>query len=691
MRKKSTTFKSMVFDDDRLKRRISPRAYYELRHRRDFDCSLSLSTLTQIATAMKNWAIAKGATHYTHWFQPLNGATAQKRNSFLSPSKSGAIFELSAKELIKGESDASSFPSGGLRSTFEARGYTAWDPSSYAFVKDETLYIPTAFCSYTGDALDKKTPLLRSMEALSKEGARLLSVLGKRTSRVRVNVGAEQEYFLLDSALYAKRKDLFYTGRTLFGAPSPKGQELAEHYFGAIKPRVAEYMKELDEELSRLGILAKTEHNESAPSQYELAPLYADANVSADQNQLIVETMKAVAAKHGLTCVFHEKPFDGVNGSGKHNNWSLSDDSGNLFEQGESPKDNARFLLMLCAVICAVDEHQDLLRASIASASNDLRLGANEAPPTTISIFLGDELTGILQAVADGRTYSRRAKCEVQIGASVLPKFAMDASDRNRTSPIAFTGNKFEFRMLGSSQALADVNLVLNAVIAEQFKRFANELENASDVADGISTIIKNSMRRHGKIIFNGNCYSPEWQSEARLRGLLSFPSTPDVLPCLTAEKNLRFFKEYGIFSEAELRSRQEIYFNDYCRTVKLEAATMLDVARTDIIPAIIGYKNELLDVALKCQALNRSSDVENGIYARLSLKLERIEQALRALDDTAREVEKISPLAEKSKAYCNRVLPKMQALRASCDDAEADLPTSRRPFPSYGELLYCE
>ena len=567
----SDLYGSMVFDDRIMSKRLPQNVYREFKRCCALDLPLSRETANVIANEMKEWAVEKGVTHFTHWFQPLTGITAEKHDSFISPTKDGGVLmELSGKELIKGEPDASSFPSGGLRSTFEARGYTAWDPTSYAFIKDGILCIPTAFCSYNGHALDKKTPLLRSMEEISKQGVRLLSILGKKAERINVSVGPEQEYFLVDTALYEKRKDLFYTGRTLFGARPPKGQELSDHYFGAIKPRVVKYMKELDEELWKLGILAKTKHNEVAPGQHEFAPIYTTVNIATDQNQLTMEIMKKVASKHNMTCLLHEKPFAGVNGSGKHNNWSLSTDTGvNLFDPGKSPQDNAQFLLILCAVIAAVDKHQDLLRISVANASNDHRLGANEAPPAIVSMYLGDEITGILQAIADGRTYSRRAKCEVEIGVHVLPKFSMDSADRNRTSPFAFTGNKFEFRMPGSSQSIASVNMILNTIMAEEFAEMADELEKTSDVNQGITAIIKRVMTEHGRIIFNGNNYSKEWEDEAKKRGLLNLKSTPDALPYLTSKENVELFHKMHVLSEAELRSRQEIYVQNYCATSK--------------------------------------------------------------------------------------------------------------------------
>ena len=610
----------MVFDDKTMQEWLPKEIYRELKRCIASDLPLDLDTANVIANAMKEWAVDKGVTHFTHWFQPLTGITAEKHDSFITPAKGGGVLmEFSGKELIKGEPDASSFPSGGLRTTFEARGYTAWDPTSPAFIKDGILCIPTAFCSYNGESLDKKTPLLRSMEVLNKHGLRLLKLFGRKTERLSAMVGPEQEYFLVDTSVFEKRKDLFFTGRTLFGARPTKGQELNDHYFGAIKPRVVAYMKELDEELWKLGILAKTKHNEVAPGQHELAPIYTTVNVAVDQNQLTMETMKKVAAKHGMTCLLHEKPFNYLNGSGKHNNWSLSTNFGhNLFNPGKSPEDNAQFLLMLAAIIAAVDTHQDLLRISVAHASNDHRLGANEAPPAIISMYLGEELTGILQAIADGRTYSKRAKCDVQIGVHVLPTFAMDSADRNRTSPFAFTGNKFEFRMPGSSQSIADVNVVLNTIMAEQFKLFADELEKATDFNEGIAEIIRRVMHEHGRILFNGNNYSKDWENEAKRRGLLNLKTTIDALERLCDEKNVKLFEDFGVLTEVELRSRQEIDVEKYCKEVSLEATTMLDIASKDIVPAVLLYKKDVSTAALNALQAGIPAEVEVALATRL-------------------------------------------------------------------------
>lgn len=687
----SDLYGSMVFDDRVMSKRLPQNVYREFKRCCALDLPLSRETANVIANEMKEWAVEKGVTHFTHWFQPLTGITAEKHDSFISPTKDGGVLmELSGKELIKGEPDASSFPSGGLRSTFEARGYTAWDPTSYAFIKDGILCIPTAFCSYNGHALDKKTPLLRSMEEISKQGVRLLSILGKKAERINVSVGPEQEYFLVDTALYEKRKDLFYTGRTLFGARPPKGQELSDHYFGAIKPRVVKYMKELDEELWKLGILAKTKHNEVAPGQHEFAPIYTTVNIATDQNQLTMEIMKKVASKHNMTCLLHEKPFAGVNGSGKHNNWSLSTDTGvNLFDPGKSPQDNAQFLLILCAVIAAVDKHQDLLRISVATASNDHRLGANEAPPAIVSMYLGDEITGILQAIADGRTYSRRAKCEVEIGVHVLPKFSMDSADRNRTSPFAFTGNKFEFRMPGSSQSIASVNMILNTIMAEEFAEMADELEKTSDVNQGITAIIKRAMTEHGRIIFNGNNYSKEWEDEAKKRGLLNLKSTPDALPYLTSKENVELFHKMHVLSEAELRSRQEIYVQNYCKLLNIEAMTTLDMATMDIIPAVIKYKGDVAKSANESLALGVEADEEKEIVKTLAALLATAKKNVERLRLALKTAHKKGENIEGAKCYHDDVLSAMDALRATCDEMELNTAKEYWPLPSYGDLLF--
>lgn len=687
----SELFGSMVFDDKAMKARLPEATYLELKNCCAHDLPLPLETANIIANAMKDWAVEKGVTHFTHWFQPMTGITAEKHDSFISPSKDGGvIMEFSGKELIKGEPDASSFPSGGLRATFEARGYTAWDPTSHAFIKDGILCIPTAFCSYNGDALDKKTPLLRSMEAVNRQGVRLLRLFGRKTERLDVTVGPEQEYFLVDTAAFEKRKDLFYTGRTLFGARPPKGQELDDHYFGAIKPRVVKYMKELDEELWKLGIFAKTKHNEVAPAQHELASIYTSVNVASDQNQLTMEIMKKVATKHGMTCILHEKPFAGVNGSGKHNNWSLCTNFGhNLFDPGKSPQDNAQFLLMMAAVIAAVDTHQDLLRISVASLGNDHRLGANEAPPAIVSMYLGDELTGILQAIADGRTYSRRAKCEVEIGVHVLPKFAMDTADRNRTSPFAFTGNKFEFRMPGSAQSIAGINVVLNTIMAEQFEKFADELENASDLNACITDIIKRVMKEHSRIIFNGNNYSDEWVHEAERRGLLNLRTTMDALPLFTQDKNIKLFTSQHVFSEIEMRSRQEILIENYCKLLNIEAMTMLDIANMEIIPAVIDYKKSVAKTALNSISAGISAQAEVDIANKLETLIITARDKVAILRDALDKAHTLGENIDGGRFFCDEVIPAMAALRAVCDEMEMNTAKSYWPMPSYGDLLF--
>lgn len=687
----SELYGSMVFDDKVMSKRLPKEIYRELKNCCANDLPLSLDVANVIANEMKEWAVEKGVTHFTHWFQPMTGITAEKHDSFICPTKSGdVIMELSGKELIKGEPDASSFPSGGLRSTFEARGYTAWDPTSHAFIKDGILCIPTAFCSYNGDALDKKTPLLRSMEAVNKQGVRLLRLFGRKTERLNATVGPEQEYFLIDTAIFEKRKDLFYTGRTLFGARPPKGQELEDHYFGAIKPRVVKYMKELDEELWKLGILAKTKHNEVAPAQHEFAPIFTTVSVASDQNQLTMEIMKKVAAKHGMTCLLHEKPFYGVNGSGKHNNWSLCTNFGhNLFEPGKSPEDNAQFLLILSAVIAAVDKHQDLLRIAVASAGNDHRLGANEAPPAIVSMYLGDELTGILQAIADGRNFSRRAQCEVKLGVHVLPQFAMDSSDRNRTSPFAFTGNKFEFRMPGSAQSIAGVNVVLNTIIAEQFMLFADELEKADDLKAGISAIIKRVMNEHGKIIFNGNNYSEDWVKEAERRGLLNLPSTIDALPYLTSEKNIALFESQNVFSRRELISREEVYVENYCRLINIEAMTMLDMANMEIIPSVLRYKGSLTETAKNSLAVGVDASNETEIANVLAKLIRTSRDCVADLQSALNKAHALGINIDGGKCYRNEVLPAMSALREVCDQMELHTAKSYWPFPNYGDILF--
>ena len=687
-------FGSMVFNESVMQSRLPKDTYKSLKKTLHTGVPLDLSIANVIATVMKEWAIEKGATHYTHWFQPMTGITAEKHDSFITPADDGAvIMEFSGKELIKGEPDASSFPSGGLRATFEARGYTAWDPTSYAFVKDKTLYIPTAFCSYGGEALDKKTPLLRSMEALNKQALRILRLFGRDDAkRVYTTVGAEQEYFLIDEKLYKRRKDLIYAGRTLFGAKPPKGQELEDHYFGTIKPRVKAFMAELDEELWKLGILAKTEHNEAAPAQHELAPIYTTTNIATDHNQLTMELMKKIASRHGLVCLLHEKPFAGVNGSGKHNNWSMCTDTGyNLLEPGKSPYENAQFLLFLCAVIKAVDEYQDLLRLSVASAGNDYRLGGNEAPPAIVSMFLGDELTEILEAIESKSSYSKREKVEMQIGVDVLPHFPKDTTDRNRTSPFAFTGNKFEFRMPGSTFSIAGPNMVLNTIVAEELSQFADLLEQASDFTAALNKLIRRTIREHKRIIFNGNNYTDEWVEEAERRGLLNLRTTPEALPLFAAEKNVRLFAKHCIFTETEIRSRMEILLDNYIKTIQIESLTMVELVKKEILPAIIAYTRELSAAALDKRSLSAEIDisVELDTVRRLSSLAACIKADAEKLESALVEVRTHSTAAEQASFCRATVFVAMQELRTVVDEAETLVSAKHWPFPTYGELLY--
>ena len=643
MKNISEYFGCLVFDDRVMKANLSAKVYQSLKKTIDEGAQLDISVANAVAAAMKDWAVANGATHYTHWFQPLTGITAEKHDSFISPSPDGGgvIMEFSGKELIQGEPDASSFPSGGLRATFEARGYTAWDPTSYAFIKGKTLCIPTAFCSYGGEALDKKTPLLRSMEALNKQALRILHLFGNDDVKcVRTSVGPEQEYFLIDKKMYDKRPDLRFTGRTLFGAKPSKGQEMDDHYFGVIKPRVAAYMEELNEELWKLGILAKTEHNEVAPAQHELAPIYSTTNIATDHNQLTMEIMQKVAAKHGLVCLLHEKPFAGVNGSGKHNNWSMATDAGvNLLSPGETPYENAQFLLFLCAVIKAVDDYQDLLRLSVATAGNDHRLGANEAPPAVVSIFLGDELNAVLEAIENNTPYAGTQKTQMKLGVDVLPKFNRDTTDRNRTSPFAFTGNKFEFRMLGSSNSIACANIMLNSAVAESLKIYADRLEKAENFEDALHEMIRKTIKDHKHIIFNGNGYDDTWIKEAtEKRGLLNYRTTPDCMPHLLDAKNVKMLTSHGVFSEAELKSRCDIMLENYCKTVVIEANTMVDMAKTEIAPAVDAYTMELAKTIAAKKAVDDTltCNYESGLVKKLSkltdriaIKTEELENAL--------------------------------------------------------------
>ncbi len=695
MKNVSDFFGCKVFDDRVMKANLSAKVYQSLRKTIDEGAKLDISVANAVAAAMKDWAVDHGATHYTHWFQPLTGVTAEKHDSFISPSPDGGvIMEFSGRELIKGEPDASSFPSGGLRATFEARGYTAWDPTSYAFIKGNTLCIPTAFCSYGGEALDKKTPLLRSMEALNRQAIRILHLFGNDDVKcVRTSVGPEQEYFLITEEMYEQRRDLRFTGRTLFGARPPKGQEMDDHYFGAIKPRVAAYMEELNEELWKLGILAKTEHNEVAPAQHELAPIYTTTNIATDHNQLTMEIMQKVAAKHGLVCLLHEKPFAGVNGSGKHNNWSLTADGGvNLLSPGETPYENAQFLLFLCAVIKAVDDYQDLLRLSVATAGNDHRLGANEAPPAVISIFLGEELNAVLEAIETGTPYAGTEKTQMKLGVDVLPKFNRDTTDRNRTSPFAFTGNKFEFRMLGSSNSIACANIMLNSAVAESLKIYADRLESAENFEDVLHEMIRKTIKDHKRVIFNGNGYDDTWIKEAvEKRGLLNYRTTPDCMPHLLDEKNVRMLTSHKVFSEAELKSRCEIMLENYCKTVRIEANTMIDMAKTEIAPAVSAYVLELANTAAAKKAVDDS--VSRSYETELVKKLVRLEDQIVArtdeLEEAVMKLQDAEDVAAESYMIRDAVLGKMGELRAACDEAETMTAKKYWPFPTYGDLLF--
>ena len=688
-------FGSLVFDDRVMKASLDAKVYASLKKTIDEGKELDLTVANAVAAAMKDWAVAHGATHYTHWFQPLTGVTAEKHDSFISPAPDGGvIMEFSGKELIKGEPDASSFPSGGLRATFEARGYTAWDPTSYAFIKGKTLCIPTAFCSYGGEALDKKTPLLRSMEALNVQALRILKLFGNDTvKRVTSSVGPEQEYFLVDREMYNKRKDLIYTGRTLFGAKPPKGQEMDDHYFGVIKPRVAAYMEDLNEELWKLGILAKTEHNEVAPAQHELAPIYTTTNIATDHNQLTMEIMQKVAAKHGLVCLLHEKPFAGVNGSGKHNNWSIATDAGqNLLSPGETPYENAQFLLFLCAVIKAVDDYQDLLRISVATAGNDHRLGANEAPPAVVSIFLGDELNAVLEAIENDTPYQGAKKTTMKLGSDVLPKFNRDTTDRNRTSPFAFTGNKFEFRMLGSSNSIACANIMLNTAVAESLKIYADRLEGVADFETALHDMIKKTIKDHKRIIFNGNGYDDSWIKEAtEKRGLCNYRTTADCMPHILDEKNVRMLTSHKVFSEVELKSRCEIMLENYCKTVMIEACTMVDMAKKQILPAVSAYTTDLAESVGK--KLKLGTDIackyEKEAVKKLSILCDKIAEATDLLEGTLVKIKAAESIGEESEMIRDAVLVAMSELRVACDEAETMTAEKYWPFPTYGELLF--
>ena len=687
-------FGSMVFSDAVMQQRLPAEIYSALRSARQYGKRLTLAEADVVAEAMRDWAIERGATNYTHWFQPMTGITAEKHDSFLSPAKDGgALPEFSGRELIHSEPDASSFPSGGLRATFEARGYTAWDPTSYAFVKDGVLCIPTVFASYGGEAIDKKTPLLRSMDALNIQALRILKLFGDtQTAAVRANAGAEQEYFLIDRGVYEQRPDLIYTGRTLLGARPPKGQELDDHYFGAIKPRVAAFMRELDEELWRLGVPAKTEHNEVAPAQHELACVYSTVNIAADHNQLVMECMKRVADRHGMVCLLHEKPFAGVNGSGKHNNWSLSTDRGeNLLNPGDTPEENAQFLLILTAVLQAVDEYQDLLRISVAGASNDHRLGGSEAPPAILSVFLGDEITGILDSIENGTPYESGEKVQFKVGVHVLPRFPKDTSDRNRTSPFAFTGNKFEFRMVGSSQSISEANIILNTAVADVLRRYADELEGTADFESALHELIKRSIREHRRIIFNGNGYEEAWVREAARRGLCNYRSTPDCVPHLLDAKNAELFRRNRVFSETELRARCEIVLDHYAKEVRIEALTLLDMLRKDVLPAVSRFTGALSATAHEKKKLCGESACryEKTAAAELSARAaklwdgaEKLEKAVRRIDDGRLSTESAVEICR------GEILPEMETLREISDGAELIMDRAAWPYPSYGEIL---
>ena len=687
-------FGSMVFNDSVMRARLPKDVFKQVQRSINEGKRLDSAAATVVANAMKDWAIEKGATHFTHWFQPMTGITAEKHDSFISPVDGGkVIMEFSGKELIQGEPDASSFPSGGLRATFEARGYTAWDPTSYAFIKDGVLCIPTAFCSYGGEALDKKTPLLRSMEAINRQGMRVIRLFGNTdVTSIKTTVGPEQEYFLIDKSVYEKRKDLMYTGRTLFGAKPPKGQELEDHYFGTIKPRVAAFMKELNEELWKLGVLAKTEHNEVAPAQHELAPIFTTTNIATDHNQLTMEIMQKVAKKHDMVCLLHEKPFAGVNGSGKHNNWSMTTNTGvNLLDPGDTPYENAQFLLFLCAVIQAVDDYQDMLRISVASAGNDHRLGANEAPPAVMSMFLGTELESILSAIEKDEPYGSKEKELIKVGVHVLPKFPKDNTDRNRTSPFAFTGNKFEFRMLGSAASISGANVVLNTAVAESLRQYADILENSNDFENDLHELIKSVIAKHKRIIFNGNGYDDAWIEEAERRGLLNLKSTPDCVPYYLAEKNVELFTRHKIYTPVELHSRYEIKLDGYCKVLHIEALTMLDMVWKDILPAVSAYSKMLADTALAKKSLSDSIDCsfETELAAKISTLTAEAVKKTQALEYAVMDVKNIEDTLELARYYKDTVFAAMNELRIVVDELETHTSAEYWPYPSYGDILF--
>ncbi len=685
-------FASNVFNDEVMRDKLPKDIYKALKKNIEFGKHLEIDVANAVATAMKDWATEKGVTHFTHWFQPMTGITAEKHDSFISPVDGGkVIMEFSGKELVRGEPDASSFPSGGIRSTFEARGYTVWDTTSYAFIKDDTLCIPTAFCSYSGEALDKKTPLLRSMEAVNAQALRLLKLFGNKTAkRVVSTVGPEQEYFLIDKQMFLKRADLMYCGRTLFGAKPPKGQELDDHYFGTIKPRVAAFMKELDEELWKLGVMAKTKHNEVAPAQHELAPIFTTSNIATDHNQLTMELMKSIADKHGLTCLLHEKPFAGVNGSGKHNNWALSTDTGlNLLEPGDTPHENAQFILFLVAVIKAVDDYQDLLRVSVANAGNDHRLGANEAPPAIVSMFLGDELTAILESLEKEEEYVGVEKSNMQLGAAVLPHFPKDTTDRNRTSPFAFTGNKFEFRMLGSTFSISGPNIILNTIVAEVLSGFANTLESADDFNSALTKLVRNTIKQHKRIIFNGNNYSDEWVAEAAARGLLNLKTTKDALPEFIKPKNIELFKKHNIFTENEVHARYEILSENYQKAIHIEALTFIEIVSKDVLSYSLSFQNELLEIATMKKQLNQSISLEDELINKCSALTTNIYDLLQKLNSTLIEAKNVDGVKNLADYYRDSVFTLMTEIRVMVDELETIVPKKHWKTPTYGEILY--
>lgn len=693
MEKISDIFGSLVFNEATMKEKLPKDVYKKLKATIQDGAALDMNVANAVANAMKDWAVEQGVTHYTHWFQPMTGITAEKHDSFVSPDvMDGIILEFSGKELIKGEPDASSFPNGGLRATFEARGYTAWDPSSYAFIKDNTLCIPTIFCSYDGSSLDKKTPLLRSMNAINEQALRVLKLFGNKATRVITTVGCEQEYFLIDKDLFIKREDLSLCGRTLFGATPPKGQEMDDHYFGMLDRRVKDFMADLDQELWKLGVLAKTEHKESAPRQFELAPIFTSSNTSCDHNQLTMEFMKKVADRHGFACLLHEKPFAGINGSGKHNNWSLSTNRGeNLLEPGDTPAENAQFLLFLTALIKGVDEYQDLLRISVATPSNDHRLGANEAPPAIISIYLGDELTSILEAIETSLPYDKQYNKTMEIGVDILPSFPKDTTDRNRTSPFAFTGNKFEFRMLGSSLSIACPNIILNTIVAEQLRQFADELENAKDFNKALNQLIKRVIKEHKRILFSGNGYTLDWQNEAKQRGLLNLVTTVDALPYYTHVKNVDLFRKHKIYTQTEMEARQEILLQNYNKTLNIEALTMVDMVKKQILPAVLNYQSQLTTLILNKKAIssNFSCEMEMQTLTSFDQHCAALYKALSILEKNSVQTAAIHDTLKQAQSFVSEVIPWMQAVRKEADALEIIMPHSLWPFPSYTDILF--